>query len=94
MVGKVKVLLRYWNDKIQPLKLRNAVYIGTPGGRSQLLKSQLSLILNTKVSWLNTHSATALDTGKQRQDKAYLATSELSARMPTVLPIQKWNIAI
>ena len=33
---------------------------------------------------------TALDTGMQRQDKAYAATSELSAvRMPIVLLMQK-----
>jgi len=33
------------------------------------------------------HSTTALDTG--RQDKTHVATSKSSARMPTVLPIQK-----
>jgi len=37
-------------------------------------KSPLFFILNTKVSWLNTHSTTALDTGMQRQDKTYVAT--------------------
>jgi len=31
---------------------------------------------------------TALDTGIQRQDKAYAVTSKLSVRMPIVLPIQ------
>jgi len=35
------------------------------------------------------HSKTALDTGMQRQDKAYAATSKLSARMPIVLPMNK-----
>jgi len=38
---------------------------------------------------VNTHSASALDTGMQRQDKAYVATSTLSVRMPIVLPMQK-----
>jgi len=36
--------------------------------------------LNTDVSWLNTHSATALDTGMQRQDTTYVATSRLSVK--------------
>jgi len=32
---------------------------------------------------VNTHSTTALDTGMQREEKAYTATSELSAvKMP------------
>jgi len=57
-------------------------------------KSQLFFILNTKVSWLNTYSTTALHTGMQRQDKAYAATSKLSVRITIVLPMQKWNIAI
>ena len=53
-------------------------------------KSQRFHILNTDVTWLNTHSTTALDTGMQRQDKAYASTSELSGvRMPIVLPMQK-----
>jgi len=38
---------------------------------------------------MNTHSTTALDTGMQRQDKAHVATSTLSVRMPIVLPMQK-----
>jgi len=40
---------------------------------------------------------TALDTGMQIQDKAYVVTtyySKLSVRMPIVLPIQKQNMAI
>jgi len=31
--------------------------------------------LEHEVSWLNTHSTTALDTGMQRQDKTYVATA-------------------
>jgi len=39
---------------------------------------------------MNTHSTSALDTGMQRQDKAYAVTSEWSAvRTPVVLPMQK-----
>jgi len=45
--------------------------------------------LNTEVTSLNTHSTTALDTGMQRQDRAYVATSKLSVRMPVVLPVHK-----
>ena len=52
-------------------------------------KSQLFHILNTEVTLLNTHSTTALDTGMQRQDKAYVATSKLSTRMSVVLAMQK-----
>jgi len=38
---------------------------------------------------VNTHCTTALDTGMQRQDKTYVATSKLSVRMPIALPMQK-----
>jgi len=34
-------------------------------------------------------TATALDTGRQRQNKAYVATSEWSVRMPIMLLVQK-----
>ena len=57
-------------------------------------KSQLFRILNTEVAWLNSHSTTALDTGMQRQDKLYVATSTLSVRMSIVLPMQKWNMLL
>ena len=35
------------------------------------------------------YSKTALDTGMQRQDKTYVASSKLSVRIPIVLPMQK-----
>ena len=53
------------------------------------LKITTLLILDGKVSRLNTHSTTALDTGMQRQDKTYVATRKLSVRMPIALPMQK-----
>jgi len=47
-------------------------------------KSQLFHILNTEITWLNTHSTTALATGMQRQNKAYAATSKMSIRIKDV----------
>ena len=57
-------------------------------------KSQLFYILNTDVTWLNSHSTSALNAGMQRQEKWYVATSTLSARMPIVLPMQKLNMLL
>jgi len=49
------------------------------------------IVTRVTLSLLNsTHSTTALDAGMQRQDKAYVATSKLSARMPFVLTMQKY----
>jgi len=45
-------------------------------------------MLGTEVTSLNTQSTIASDTGMQRHDKAYVATSTLSLRMPVVLPTQ------
>jgi len=56
---------------------------------SYTFKITLFHILNTEVMWPNTHSTTALDTGMQRQEKAYVATSKLSVSMTIVLPMQK-----
>jgi len=36
----------------------------------------------------------ALETEMQRHDKAYVATSKLSVRIPIALPMQKYNVAI
>jgi len=43
--------------------------------------SKFSSSWTQKVTWLNTHSTTALDTGMQRQNKTYAATSKLSVRI-------------
>jgi len=59
-----------------------------PPGVLKLIKDQQSDITNT-------HSKTALDTGMQRQGKAYVATGKFSAvKMPIVLAMHKQNIAI
>jgi len=65
---------------------------------SNTFKNTLFCILNTDVTWLNTHSTTALDIEMQRQDKAYGATMKFSARTLIVLPMQiqqhNWNWSV
>jgi len=50
----------------------------------------LKLITDQQSDITNTHSKTALDTGMQRQGKAYVATGKFSAvKMPIVLAMHK-----
>ena len=51
-------------------------------------KVKIFHILSTDVTWLTTDFTAALDTGMQRQDKAYVVTSRLSVKMQIVLSIE------